>query len=319
MDAQLIIEIRDSNGYLRECRHLIGDKYVLGRSHVNDFVVDDPYVCPVHCQILRNADGFYTIVDLGSVNGVYLEGEQAEQKEIKLAHNVKILVGKTHLTFIDPSVPLSVSPKLLRYSRKRGRATLGMLLSILGMSLVLIGSFFLEVPEEQETVVKGVAVSLAFVLTLCALWSAFWGLLGRIVHGHASFRRHFMVSCWTLVFLTAFSWCNQFVAFICVSPSIEKIGNYLGYGVTLLMLLYLNIEIATSLSKKARLIWSIAVPVSLCTAAFLLELAGRKDYSSDIPIWANLKPVSFALSDPHSVEDMDVTIDKLALEVKLGN
>jgi hypothetical protein len=56
---------------------LSGDRFVIGRSRECDLVIDDPNVSRQHAE-LRQQDGGWTIRDLGSTNGIKLNGRRSE-------------------------------------------------------------------------------------------------------------------------------------------------------------------------------------------------------------------------------------------------
>ena len=69
---------------------------VLGRSRDCDITIDDPNVSRRHAEI-RQEDGGYWIVDLGSTNGIEVNGQRVEQAP--LGHEDRIVLGKTDLSF----------------------------------------------------------------------------------------------------------------------------------------------------------------------------------------------------------------------------
>lgn len=73
---------------------------VIGRSPDCDIVLDDPNVSRRHCLVKRTWDGF-TAQDLGSRNGVAVNGRQLEAARI-LRDGDELDVGGIRLTFIDP-------------------------------------------------------------------------------------------------------------------------------------------------------------------------------------------------------------------------
>lgn len=75
---------------------LSGNRVVLGRSREADIVVDDPNVSRKHAE-LRRGDGGWQIVDLGSTNGIKVNGRRAEQHA--LSPGDRITLGVTDLTF----------------------------------------------------------------------------------------------------------------------------------------------------------------------------------------------------------------------------
>src|SRR5688500_14206513 len=78
-------------------RHeLSGITMVLGRSRECDITLDDPNVSRRHAEV-RQEEGAYWIVDLGSTNGVTLNGKRVNRA--RLEPDDAILVGTTELRF----------------------------------------------------------------------------------------------------------------------------------------------------------------------------------------------------------------------------
>ena len=72
---------------------------VLGRSRDCDIRIDDANVSRRHAEI-RQEDGAYWIVDLGSTNGVEVNGKRTERA--RLADEDRIVVGRTDVVFQNP-------------------------------------------------------------------------------------------------------------------------------------------------------------------------------------------------------------------------
>ena len=77
-------------------RELANSVVVVGRSSGCDITVDDPNVSRRHAEI-RQEDGGYWIVDLGSTNGVTLNGERVDRA--RLTPEDVILLGTTEVRF----------------------------------------------------------------------------------------------------------------------------------------------------------------------------------------------------------------------------
>ena len=77
-------------------RELVDGVVVIGRSSGCDITVDDPNVSRRHAEI-RNEDGAYWIVDLGSTNGVTVNGKRVERA--RLAPEDEIFLGTTPVRF----------------------------------------------------------------------------------------------------------------------------------------------------------------------------------------------------------------------------
>jgi hypothetical protein len=78
-------------------RHELADRtVVLGRSRDCDITLEDPNVSRRHAEV-RHEDGAYWIVDLGSTNGVVVNGKRVDRA--RLEPDDAILMGTTELRF----------------------------------------------------------------------------------------------------------------------------------------------------------------------------------------------------------------------------
>ncbi len=78
-------------------RHVLeSERVVLGRSRECDITIDDPNVSRRHAELVRQ-DGAYWIVDLGSTNGIEVNGKRVDR--VRLEHDDNIVIGKTQLHF----------------------------------------------------------------------------------------------------------------------------------------------------------------------------------------------------------------------------
>jgi FHA domain-containing protein len=75
---------------------LHGDRTVVGRSRDCDVVISDPNVSRRHAEVRRGEDG-WSVVDLGSTNGVKLNGRRVDQAPLQPGDRIRI--GVTDLTF----------------------------------------------------------------------------------------------------------------------------------------------------------------------------------------------------------------------------
>jgi hypothetical protein len=75
---------------------LSGDRVTLGRSRDCDVVIDDPNVSRKHAE-LRSRDGAWSVHDLGSTNGVKVNGRRVEQAQLQPGDELSF--GLSRLTF----------------------------------------------------------------------------------------------------------------------------------------------------------------------------------------------------------------------------
>jgi hypothetical protein len=75
---------------------LSGSRVVLGRSREADIVLEDPNVSRRHAE-LRRDEGGWQIVDLGSTNGIKVNGRRVDNQPLNRGD--QITIGVTDLTF----------------------------------------------------------------------------------------------------------------------------------------------------------------------------------------------------------------------------
>lgn len=75
---------------------------VCGRDATNDLFLDDVTVSRRHAEIRREESGF-SIKDVGSLNGTFVNRERVETSQLTNADEIQI--GKFKLIFFAPTVP----------------------------------------------------------------------------------------------------------------------------------------------------------------------------------------------------------------------
>jgi len=92
--AMLIVIAGPNKG----ARFLIdSDETFIGRDPKSEIFLDDVTVSRKHAKISRSAQGDFHVVDLGSLNGSYLNAHQVQ--ESRLAIGDEIQIGKFRLTY----------------------------------------------------------------------------------------------------------------------------------------------------------------------------------------------------------------------------
>ncbi|MEU0785771.1 FHA domain-containing protein [Streptomyces sp. NPDC006173] len=101
----------------------------IGRGGDNDLVVDDLIVSRHHAELLASPDGTYEIVDLGSHNGTFLNGQPVARAPVTpgdivgIGHSAFCLVGDELQEYVD-SGEVSLDVQDLTVEVDRGRKTL---------------------------------------------------------------------------------------------------------------------------------------------------------------------------------------------------
>ena len=92
---------------------LARDLYSIGRSENNTLFIPDEGISRNHCRIIRKVNAYY-LVDSGSTNGTFLNGEKVEpNKHYEIRPNSEISIGETviHFDIEDTEYDLSKRPR----------------------------------------------------------------------------------------------------------------------------------------------------------------------------------------------------------------
>ena len=92
--AMLIVIAGPNKG----ARFLINsEKTAIGRDPKSEIFLDDVTVSRIHAQIERTANGDFKVVDLGSLNGSYVNAHQVQESPLSIGDEIQI--GKFRLTY----------------------------------------------------------------------------------------------------------------------------------------------------------------------------------------------------------------------------
>jgi pSer/pThr/pTyr-binding forkhead associated (FHA) protein len=89
--------VRSGGGRAGESFEAIGERALIGRSPECDVFLDDVTVSRRHAELVREDDG-YTIRDLGSLNGTFVNRRRIESASLE--DDDEVQVGKYRMTFL---------------------------------------------------------------------------------------------------------------------------------------------------------------------------------------------------------------------------
>jgi hypothetical protein len=188
---------------------LPGAEARIGRGYSNDVIVDDPYVAPEHLRLFRNEAGELVVEDLGSANGVYLNGGAHRLERIIVDGKEPIRIGQTFLRIRDANFAVEAE-RISSPDQKRLpiilAASLGVALLGVDETRIWLG----QTSEVQPMIYLGPLLILgASVLG----WAGFWALLSRIFSGKSRFLRNLLITLAGGLAMTLYGWISQFVAY----------------------------------------------------------------------------------------------------------
>jgi hypothetical protein len=206
---------------------IAGAEARIGRGYDNDVVVDDPYVAAQHLRVFRDENGQLVAEDLGSANGVFLDGGADRVARVVVDGRQPIRIGHTLLRIREAGYV--VEPERAAPSEAGVLpVVLAVVLSVLILGIELVDVWLTEIAESK------VSVYLGPPLAICAavlVWVGGWALMSRIFSGRAHFLRNLLI---VLTGVCVFSLYNEVARFATYSWTFPSAITY-GYVVAWLI------------------------------------------------------------------------------------
>jgi len=187
----------------------------VGRGYDNDVILDDPYVAPSHLRIFRDDAGQLIAEDLGSVNGVFVDGSDKRLVRIVVDGERPIRIGQTLLRV--RSADHAVAPE--RVAQPEGRVGPGVLVAVLGAALLGLSALTVWLAQTAEARASDYLTPLLWMTGAVILWAGLWALLARVFSGRSGFMRNLSIGLGGALALTVYNEIGRVLAFSFTAPS----------------------------------------------------------------------------------------------------
>ncbi|MFL5620670.1 MAG: FHA domain-containing protein [Gemmatimonadaceae bacterium] len=330
----LILEIRDPRGHTIRQR-LDGHPVVLGRGLSNDVILDDAYVDARHARLERDEAGAWSIVDLGTVNGLYANGERAVAAT-SVGAGSEIRLGRTLLRFrdsdelvppalvddeapatapVEPSIAPSGPPAPNRVPRRGARLVAALLettrgqLAVVGAMLaaVAINSWLGDTSRSPGSSVLGIVL---MVGTLLSVWALIWAAVTRRADRRFHYLGHLAVVSAALLAAIVAVEVNEWLTFFFPGADVIAVLYVAGFLVLAAAIVAAHLGVSGTVPRRRR--WRIGFMVAGAILALTVFAVLVKDETfSDVPRFASgLKPLSGAVIPARSVDDFSAVMQK---------
>jgi len=158
----------------------------VGRAYDNDLVLDDPHVAAHHLRFVRGDDGTWSAEDLGSANGLRVDGKRRAQAP--LDGDVVVVAGHTGLRLRTSAYAVAEELPLARRGVPHWAAALACLALVFALAVLE-----LWLGETGETKLIRYLTPLLTLAVVIAVWVSAWTVLSRLFAGHARFGLHLLI------------------------------------------------------------------------------------------------------------------------------
>ncbi|KJC35877.1 hypothetical protein UP09_32410 [Bradyrhizobium sp. LTSP885] len=187
----------------------------IGRGYDNDVIVDDPYVAPNHLRIFRDDAGQLIAEDLGSVNGIFLDGSDKRSARVVVDGEHPIRIGQTLLRV--RSADHAVAPE--RIAPPEARLVPGVLVAALGITVLGLYALTVWLAQTAEVRASDYLTPLLWIIVAVILWAGLWALLSRVFSGRSHFMRNLLIALGGTLALAAYNEIARVLAFSFTAPS----------------------------------------------------------------------------------------------------
>jgi hypothetical protein len=219
MAAMMWIEVLARDGDVVDRVRIDAAEARVGRAFDNDVVVNDPHVAPHHLRIFRGEDGALVAEDLGTVNGLYAEHGAARVRQLALAAEPGLRIGRTALRVHDATRPVAPEKALVP---PRAHASWAAGVGAALFALILLANW-LELTAEPSA--NLVVIPLLGLATALAAWTGLWSLASRILFGQAQFALHLRIAVTACVAIVLWDQLTETLSFALAWRAIVEYGG----------------------------------------------------------------------------------------------
>ncbi len=261
----------------------------LGRGYHNDIIIGDPHISPQHVRIEFDGTDF-VIHDLASENGLTLNDKHHKGASAHLKSGDTVRVGLTDIRIFDPAHPVAATRRIARANPVLTflARPLVVWVSLLSAATAAVGWKYLDswTPDIGETL-AGTAISVAIAILV---WSALWGVGGRLVRHKSRFRSHVALASMFVVATCAAAIFQDYLSFLTNDSTPASIGSFGLNAGLVVALLYGALTLATDMSAKRRRIWCGFFAAGMMIAAFGLAKVGEDHFNGAPSYSSELEP-----------------------------
>ncbi len=296
-----VIEMLNRNGQVTQRVPWNGSKLRVGRAYDNDIIINDPYVCPHHLELLTES-GSRMVQDLGSVNGTYSGKKRNPVNTMALQDGSVIQLGHSELRFHLASG--EVAPTRKDMTRRGVLAWLGKPRTLLLASLVALAALAADAalvnPEQLRLLTM--AGDMLYPLIALLIWAGFWSLLNRVLIHQANFQVHLAISC---LGVAGLFFSTELVATLSFAFGVDDWLPWLGLFsnvVVLTAVIYAHLRYATTVPAGRQLVIATLASIVMFGTPEIGVVIARNEFSSLPYLEPLLRPPGFRLIQGETVD-----------------
>jgi hypothetical protein len=294
LEPLAIVEIIGEHGEVKARKRFNNFPVKVGRDYLNDFIIDDPYIDLQHFEINSSENGKLAVIDLNSLNGVYLSSSKNKRNFLEVDDQVVLRVGETNVRISNSKVKLPPARQLTKYNILHTRPHIGAWHAIAAF-VIFVGVYFIDAYSlnyrtGENQVLTAVVTAIVGGLLAFLPWAGSWALLGRVLVHRFRFSAHLTI---VLVISSAYWVISKTVAYLQFalgSPMIGTVLEWIVAAVTIFILFSLHMFYTSRIRTVKRWLASGAITAVIVLLMGLSEYKDNLKFSSELPLETTIKP-----------------------------
>lgn len=270
----------------------------VGRDLGCDIVLDDEYAAPRHALLTLLEDGRVRVQDLGTKNGVRVDGRRIPAEAGVVLERGEIVVGRTRLR-IRTRHGLAGPERVFRRDFMRRHRTP---LAAGGVAACIALGAFLQWLDAPPSLPLRVTTAALVILGAIALWSGLMALTTKLNHGSWHLRVHVAIASIGAAIGALSYWLAGLVAFATQWAVLARLGAAAAGG-TALVAIYLHLREATAFGRRLSLALAGAATAAIGAIAWVAAVGfedgnvNRVDLGPDVRLGARRVVPNLDLAD----------------------
>lgn len=286
---KIIIELIKDSGIRRDYKVFDGGVIRIGRGYDNDFIVFDPHVSQHHC-VIRSLENGYTIEDLNTTNGTYINGKIKVQGQVHLNSGDGITIGRARLRFVlsehpvGPALTLTMPSAFFQEINRPGKAW-----SIVTSALILSMAVEHQESYKNMPLSKFVSMGIGFLVVILA-WAGVWAFVGRLIKHKSNFNAQLSWAAFFFLAMTLFFPLSTHSGYWTSNPTVEMAAGSAVIWTLLSFLIAGHLTIATFISRRNQVIAAAVISTVIITFGIVTYYASKTEFEPQPDFYATLVP-----------------------------
>ncbi len=297
----LVIQTGVKHGRVAELARSRAGRLSIGRGYDNDLVLTDPHVAPRQLEFSQE-NGQWHMRVLDNTNPVLLNDRRVSGEATPVHSGDQVTIGRTRLSLYAADHPVDHTRKLVlsNWLTLENTGPILPLLVLLGVCLIDLVLLHFEGSTDLKWEVSAYRILLSGVIIV--VWAGIWALAGRILRHQHHFGLQLIATAAVSLFATLLSFTAIYLAYPLHSVNVSEAFDWAVFFVILVVLVRVNLLIATNVRDTLLRATTIAVLVIVVSYAF--TIFGEEDVIQFQPEHANtLMPPGFQVFGGVAVED----------------